>query len=395
MSYTAIPWRAPMAGRDPDESHRSATPLELFFDLCFVVAVAASAATLHHDLSEDHLEGLLGYAAVFFAIWWAWVNYTWFASAYDSGDVVFRLGTFVIMVGVLVLAAGIPRAQGSENDFGIVVIGYAIMRLGLVPLWLRAARHDAANRRKAHRYALGITVVQIGWILRTVLLPDGSTGWALFILLVAAELAVPYLAEHGSSTPWHRHHVAERYELFTIIVLGEVILASTQAISSALDDNGLSAELSLVIIGGLLTVFGLWWFYFKRPMVECLSQETAFVFGYVHYFVFASIAAVGAALAAVVDLVEHKSHGLGETTALVLLAGAVAAYLIVLSGVHALADRSVRIMVPALVVAALLFGIAVAGLAVGVSVLLMGLLIVVVVVEHTARNQPEDAEVGG
>ena len=79
-SVPAVPWHRPMSGRDPDESHRASTPLELFFDLCFVVAVAAAAATLHHDLAHDHLAtALAGYAMVFFAIWWAWVNYSWFA----------------------------------------------------------------------------------------------------------------------------------------------------------------------------------------------------------------------------------------------------------------------------------------------------------------------------
>ena len=57
-----------MSGRDPEESHRSATPLELSFDLCFVVAVAAAATTLHHDLALDHPDGLVGYAMVFLAI---------------------------------------------------------------------------------------------------------------------------------------------------------------------------------------------------------------------------------------------------------------------------------------------------------------------------------------
>ena len=124
----AIPWHRPMSGRDPDEENRPSTPLELFFDLCFVVAVAAAAASLHHDLAHDHLSGLIGYAMVFFAIWWAWVNYSWFASAYDTGDIIFRLLTFVVMSGVLVLAAGVPRAAGEEHDFWLVVAGYVIMR---------------------------------------------------------------------------------------------------------------------------------------------------------------------------------------------------------------------------------------------------------------------------
>jgi low temperature requirement protein LtrA len=83
-----------------------------------VVAVAAAASFLHHDLAHGHLSGLAGYAMVFFAIWWAWVNYSWFASAYDTGDVIFRLLTFVVMTGVLVLAAGTPAQPGRSRTSG-------------------------------------------------------------------------------------------------------------------------------------------------------------------------------------------------------------------------------------------------------------------------------------
>ena len=76
---------------------------------------------------------------VFFAIWWAWMNFTWFASAYDNDDVLYRLGVFVQIAGVLILAAGVPRAFASAS-FAIVTLGYAVMRVGLVSLWLRAAR---------------------------------------------------------------------------------------------------------------------------------------------------------------------------------------------------------------------------------------------------------------
>jgi low temperature requirement protein LtrA len=76
------PWARRMVSRFRDEEHRAATPLELFFDLCFVVAVAQAAEDLHHYLSEDHLgHAIVSYLMVFFAIWWAWMNFTWFASA--------------------------------------------------------------------------------------------------------------------------------------------------------------------------------------------------------------------------------------------------------------------------------------------------------------------------
>src|SRR5690242_7742929 len=140
MSSPTRSWLAPMRARRSDEPHRVSTPLELFFDLCFVVAVAQAALPLHHSISEDHVgHGVQGYLMVFFAIWWAWMNFTWFASAYDTDDDVYRITTFVQIAGVLVLAAGVQPAF-DDNDFRVVTAGYVIMRLALVAQWLRAAR---------------------------------------------------------------------------------------------------------------------------------------------------------------------------------------------------------------------------------------------------------------
>jgi Bacterial low temperature requirement A protein (LtrA) len=98
-----------MSGRDPGEAHRASTPLELLFDLTFVVAVARAGIELRDALAQGHAgHALAGYAAVFFALWWAWVNFTWFASAYDTDDMPYRLLTLLQMAGVLVFAAG-PR----------------------------------------------------------------------------------------------------------------------------------------------------------------------------------------------------------------------------------------------------------------------------------------------
>src|SRR4029079_15804527 len=111
---------------------------------------------------------------------------------------------------------GTPRAA-EDQDFGMLVVGYVIMRLAMVPLWLRVAREHPAARRTAQRYALGITAIQALWILRTIFFGHDMVGGVLFVVLAAVEMAVPYWAEHvGEGTPWHRHHIAERYELFTI-----------------------------------------------------------------------------------------------------------------------------------------------------------------------------------
>ena len=98
----------PMPPRDPSEPRRTATPLELFFDLISVIAISAAAAGLHHAIADGHaVQGMIRFVLAFFAIWWAWMNYTWFASAYDNGDTLFRLLTMVIMAGALTMAAGI------------------------------------------------------------------------------------------------------------------------------------------------------------------------------------------------------------------------------------------------------------------------------------------------
>jgi len=302
-------WYRRMLARATDEEHRSATVLELFFDLCFVVAVASAASALHHEVAADHVgDGVVGYVTVFFAIWWAWMNFTWFASAYDTDDVPYRLTTLVQIAGALILAAGVPEAMAG-GDFAVITLGYVVMRLAMVTQWLRAAGSDPPHRRSALRYAVGIAALQVGWVLR-LLLPE-SLGYAGFLVLVAAELAVPIWAERAAPTTWHPRHIAERYGLFTLIVLGECVLASSLAIQTALEEDAALTDLATTAAGGLLTVFGMWWLYFAKESHEFLtSLRVAIVWGYGHYLVFASAAAVGAGLAVNVDyLTDHAAIG--------------------------------------------------------------------------------------
>jgi low temperature requirement protein LtrA len=375
-----------MTGRDPAEEHRVSTPLELFFDLSFVVAVATGAAELHHGLAERHLDALLGYAFVFFAVWWAWVNYSWFASAYDTGDIAYRLLTFVIMAGVLVLAAGVPDLF-NDGISPVAVTGFAIMRFAMVALWLRAAHGHVAGRQTALAFAIGVGAVQVLWIARLAL-EGQALRIATFLLLAAAELAVPYVAERRGGTPWHADHITERYGLFTIIVLGEVLLATVQAIQATLSEHGASALLLLVVVGGLLTVFSMWCFYFKRPWVQTLTRGSAFVFGYGHYFVYAAAAAVGAALSAIVDVVQHEAL-VGHRLAGLFLAVAVSVYSLSLCILHALADREPRELVPGVVITSLAIGSAATGPNLGVTVLLIGLIMAGSVAHHVIRSGRE------
>lgn len=346
-------WAMRMTSRDPGEHHRVSTPLELLFDLCFVVAVAQAAAHLHHGIAGGHAAvAVLHYGLVFFAIWWAWMNFTWFASAYDTDDVPYRLTALVQIAGVLVLAAGVPRAFEQE-DFLAVTLGYALMRVGLVIQWLRAASADAHRRRTALRYAIGIAICQAGWLGLLAVPHDLRLyGW---LVLVPAELFVPWWAERHVRTAWHPHHIAERYGLFTLIVLGESVLSATLAIQGALDDGHGGAALYGVIAGGLLLIFALWWIYFDHPAQHFLAEgHSPFVWGYGHLAVFAATAAIGAGLGVAIDQASGAHGHLPDAVADAAIAVPVAGFLLGVWGLVVLPLRNGRIPAIAFPVAAAL-----------------------------------------
>ena len=386
-----------LTGRDPHEEHRASTPLELFVDLCFVVAVAQAASQLHHALAEGHVtDALVGYPTVFFAIWWAWMNFTWFASAYDNDTVLYRLGIFVQVAGVLILAAGVPRAFNDE-DFSVVIIGYVVMRLGLVSLWLLASRGDPDHRTTTRRYAMGVSLVQVGWIA-LIWVPD-ALRYPVFLVLVALDLAVPVWAERTGGTPWHPHHLAERYGLFTIIVLGESILSITIAVQEALDADEAVGSIAPVALGALLTVCSMWWLYFSQPTEEIvdrarLAHETGpskepFVWGYGHYVIFGAAAAVGAGYAVAVDAALHHAH-LSARGVSLAVAVPVALYVVSVWALHVQGwtDRRTKSAIALATTAAIL----IAGLA-AAPVVVIGVLMVlgIVAFEVNARRATTSA----
>lgn len=326
------PFRA-LTSRGPDEAHRVASPLELFFDLCFVVAIAQAGVQLVHAVAEGHTgEGILNYAMVFFAIWWAWMNFTWFASAYDNDDVLYRIVTLVQIAGVLVLAAGVSQAFRS-HDYLVLWLGYLIMRLAMVTQWLRAALStQGAERTVALRYAGGVLLCQVGW-LGLLLLPESARGW-VFLVMVPLEMCVPLFAERERATAWHPHHIAERYGLLTIIVLGESVAAATVAVQSGADEHDALGELLPIAAGGLLIVFAAWWIYFVVPIHGHLrSSRQAFLWGYGHYLIFASAAAIGAGLEVAVEQAVGKTE-LSTLAASAAVTLPTALYLIMVWALH-------------------------------------------------------------
>ncbi|MER5363222.1 low temperature requirement protein A [Streptomyces sp. NPDC002785] len=325
-----------MLGRDPGEPHRAATSLELLFDLCFVIAVAQASGSLHEALTDgEYATGVLRFALVFFTIWWAWMNFTWFASAYDPDDVLYRLTVLVQITGSLVLAAGVPRAF-EEGDLRVITIGYVVLRTALAVLWLRAAWSDPARRATALRFAVGVTVCQFGWV--GLLGLPVSARLPGIVVLIVAEVSVPVWAQSAGMTPWHPRHIAERYELFTLIVLGESVAAATGAVRGAFDRHHGTGSLYAVAAGGLFMAYAMWWLYFARSAHTLLAtthqaHRRRFTWAYGHYLIFASATAEGAGLAAYAD------HVTRSTDASPLAAGAAvtvpaAVFLITVWAVH-------------------------------------------------------------
>ena len=334
---------AQMDGRDPHEHGRVSTPLELLFDLTFAIAFATAAEHLAKLVAQGHVEaGLMAFAFAMFAICWAWVNFSWFASAYDTDDWAFRLMTMVQMVGVLILALGLPRMfasidKGVRPDNGIMVGGYVIMRVALVAQWLRAAWQDDKRRRACLTYALAIAVVQVGWVALVALPPPTAALGPLMAVFILTEMATPWLAEgKDGGTPWHAHHITERYGLLAIIALGEGLAGAVAAISAVVDRQGWTGDAVLVCITGAGLTFGLWWVYFLIPSAPVLhaQRRKAFGWGYGHMVVFAAIAATGAGFRVIAAYIAREA-AIGPVAAVLSVAAPVGIYIAAIYGLYA------------------------------------------------------------
>nr|WP_272653515.1 low temperature requirement protein A [Microbacterium sp. EF45047] len=296
-----------MRPRYPHEPHRTASPLELFFDLVFVVAVSTAAGQLHHELAAGHpVEGVSMYLMVFFGIWWAWMNFAWFATSFGTDDWLYRVLTIVQMGGVLVLAAGIGPAF-HHHDFTVLVLAYVVMRVAMIVQWLRASGASDATRRTARLYALGIAIAQLLWI--AFLFVPAEAQMVVFIVLALVEIAVPVVAELRGQTPWHPHHITERYGLFTLIVLGESLLASSNAIIGAIEKVDALGPLISIAVLTLVATAALWWIYFWPPHHRAISTlRRSLRYGYTHYLIFAAAAAFSAGVEVEIERLTGASE---------------------------------------------------------------------------------------
>jgi low temperature requirement protein LtrA len=340
--------RRRFSGRDPDEDNRAATPLELLYDLTIVVAFGTASDELAHYVAEDRVGvGVAGFAFASFAVSWAWLNYSWFASAYDTDDWVFRLATMVQMVGVIVVSLGLPQMfasvdHGATLDIGVMVAGYVVMRVALVFLWWLVSRHDRERARAARVYMATIGGAQVGWVVLAVVGLSVGATFALFSVLLVIELVGPFVAERRAATPWHPHHIAERYGLLVIITLGEVIIGTVASLNAVVHgEAGWTVDAALLAIAGVGLTFGSWWMYFALPWAEPIvrHRERGFPFGYGHLLLFGALAAMGGGLHVAAYSLENESS-LGATGTVLSVAIPVAVYVGVLYALYSILMRS-------------------------------------------------------
>jgi hypothetical protein len=224
LSLPAVPSANSAAGR-------RATWLELFFDLIFVAAVAQVGAPLHANYS---FVALARYAFLFFLIWWAWLGHTLYSTRFDTDDSVQRVLTLVQMFTVTVMAANASEALNSRSAAGFGA-AYAVMRIILVLQYVRARRVER-SKRLTNYYAAGFGLAALLWLVAAFLnAPERFWIWGAAL---AVEIATPiFCADHDHELPPHPEHLPERFGLFTIILMGESLVAIMRGKALAFLEN--------------------------------------------------------------------------------------------------------------------------------------------------------------
>ncbi len=329
--------------RPPDvnqDTNRSATRLELFFDLAFVLFVARCADVL---AKNETWTGGLEFAAILAVGWWAWASATLYANRFDTDDAVFRLLTFAGMAAVIGMAATVDKVGSAQS--GWFAVAYVLLRVVLIAGYLRAWRHLPDARPTIRPYLLGHCSGAAIWLV-SLAVPE-PWRYVLWGVGVAVDLVGPTVAARlEDGIPLHMEHLPERFGLFVILVLGESVAAAVTGIH----DGGWKPGVVTTAALAFVVTAALWWSYFdltggvaKRRLLEEGHDRTRQ--GVHDFYVYAHLP-VALSLAAVAVGLEHAVlHGsddhLSAGTRGVLGVG-LAGYLLSAALIQAVLSRQVR-----------------------------------------------------
>jgi len=318
----AAPKRAfvvPIRLRSSGDANRKVTWLELFFDLIFVAAVAQVAAPLRDAYS---LAGLVRFTPLFALIWWAWTGHSVFSTRFDTDDLVQRALTLVQMFAVAAMAANAKDALDSRASAGFAA-AYAAVRFVLVAQYIRA-RHVPGARPLAMRYLLGHGTAAVLW-LASALVPAPVRFW-IWAAAFVIDLGTPWLAvRHSVAAPPDAAHLPERFGLFTLILLGESVVAVMQGMESQ-EDWTPAAALSAFL--GMGIAFLIWAWYFDgvagasaQPVRSRRDALRFHIWTYAHFPLYLGIVVTGVGIQRIVTAASRYALTSGEAA---LLAGAAA-----------------------------------------------------------------------
>ncbi len=273
------------------EPGRRVTWMELFFDLIFVAAVAQVGTHLQDDYSPA---GLMRFALLFVLIWWAWLGHTNFSTRFDTDDLVQRGLTALQIFLVAVMAINSTGALDSRDSAGFAA-AYSAMRLVLALQYLRA-RCIQKSRALANRYALSAAIAALLWLV-SALVPAPERYWIWAIALIV-DLGTPLVStRHLVEVPHDAAHLPERYGLFSIILLGESMVAVMTGMSHQEHWSPVAASAAIL---GMAMVFSIWWCYFDgvdgagERFVRSRGDAVRFhVWSYAHLPLYLGIAVAG------------------------------------------------------------------------------------------------------
>ena len=298
-----------IAGADPS---RKVTWLELFFDLIFVAAVAQVGEPLREHYT---VAGLVRYSVLFILIWWAWIGNSVFATRFDTDDVLQRALTLAQMFAVAAMAANATEALDSRSSAGFAA-AYAAMRFVLVAQYARARQIEKA-RGLATRYLAGHGFAATLW-LASAFVP-APTRFVVWAVALAIDLGTPWVAvAHSVEVPTDAAHLPERFGLFTLILLGESVIAVMQGMKSQEDWSPAAATSAFL---GMAIAFAMWWWYFdgataaSEQHIRSRTDAVRFhLWSYAHLPLYLGIAAAGAGIERIVHLgTAAELHGADGT----------------------------------------------------------------------------------
>jgi low temperature requirement protein LtrA len=298
---------------------RKVTWLELFFDLVFVAAVAQVAEPLRHDYS---IEGLVRFVTLFVLIWWAWTGHAVFSTRFDTDDIVQRGLTLLQMFAVAAMAANAKDALGSRSSAGFAA-AYAAVRFVLVFQYFRA-RHVPHARRLTTRYLAGHGVAAVFWLASAFVEPPARFAiWAMAFII---DLGTPWLAvPHSVEVPPDSAHLPERFGLFTLILLGESVVAVMQGMESQQTWSVPAASAAFL---GMGLAFLVWWWYFDaasgaaaQPVRSRRDGIRFHVWSYAHLPLYVGIVIVGVGVQQIVMRAPGPAFG---PAGLAIMVGALA-----------------------------------------------------------------------